>query len=159
MNTKEIFRLVASIFICQGAGIIGALFTMPAIRTWYETLNKPSFRPPNAVFGPVWTILFLLMGVSLYLIWHKGLASQDVKTALLVFLAHLVLNIGWSVLFFGLRSPGLAFFEIVILWLAILLTMYLFYRVSLISGLLLLPYALWVSFAAILNFTIWRLNR
>jgi benzodiazapine receptor len=159
MNPKEIIRLVVSIFICQGAGIIGALFTMPSIRTWFEALNKPPFRPPNAVFGPVWTALFLLMGISLFLVWHKGLDSQGVKTAMLVFSGHLVLNIGWSILFFGLRSPGLAFFEIVILWAAILLTMFLFNRVSAVSAILLLPYVLWVSFAAVLNFTIWRLNR
>jgi len=159
MNIKDILKLIASIFICQGAGIIGALFTMPTIRTWYETLNKPEFRPPNAVFGPVWTALFLLMGISLFLVWHKGLESQGIKIALLVFLAQLILNIAWSVLFFGMRSPGLAFFEIIVLWAAIILTMVLFKRVSSVSAILLIPYMLWVGFAAVLNFAIWRLNQ
>ncbi len=159
MNSKEIFKLIVSILICQGAGIVGSVFTVPSIKTWYDALNKPSFGPPNAVFGPVWVTLFLMMGISLFLIWRQGSQVPGIKVALTVFSVHLILNIIWSFLFFGLQSPRFAFIEIIVLWLAIALTIYLFYRISVISAVLLIPYILWVSFAAFLNFSIWQLNR
>ena len=146
--------LVVSIVICQVAGLIGSFFTMPAIATWYATLAKPTFTPPNWIFGPVWTILFLLMGISLYIIWsHKAN-----KTALIFFSIQLVLNILWSILFFGLKSPLLAFGEILILWCAILITIIRVYPMSKFAAWLLMPYIAWVSFAAILNFTVYLLN-
>ncbi|MFH1780920.1 MAG: TspO/MBR family protein [Candidatus Nealsonbacteria bacterium] len=178
---KNIFKLVISIVICQLAGVVGSFFTMPAIQTWYAFLNKPSFNPPNSVFAPVWTILFLLMGISLYLVWIKNWSSEvsvddaqkkswnplskklwfgvwREENAIAIFALQLVLNILWSVVFFGLRLPGYAFFEILMLWFAILYTIVNFYRISKTAGLLLLPYMLWVSFAAVLNFSIWLLN-
>ncbi len=158
MSLKDILKLIGSIIICQLAGFIGSLFTTPAIPTWYKTLSKPAFNPPNSIFSPVWITLFLLMGISLFLVWQKNHKDREVKIALLFFTAQLVLNILWSILFFGLKSPLWAFVEIIILWLAILLTIIKFFKVSKPAGYLLLPYILWVSFAAFLNFSLWRLN-
>jgi len=151
-------KLIVSIAVCQSAGLIGSLFTTPAIPTWYAELRKPDFSPPNWVFAPVWTALYTLMGVAAWLIWRKGWSAPGARTALTVFVVQLVLNSLWSVLFFGLRSPSLAFVEILALWCAILLTMILFFRMCRASGWLLLPYFAWVSFAAVLNFYIWQLN-
>jgi len=150
--------LLSSIIICQMAGIIGSVFTTPAITTWYANINKPSFNPPNWLFAPVWTTLFLLMGIALFLIWKKGLNRKDVKTAFSVFMFHLVLNTLWSILFFGLKSPFAAFIEIIFLWIFILISIILFFRISKIAAYLLIPYIFWVSFASVLNFAIWRLN-
>jgi translocator protein len=150
--------LFSSVIICQMAGIIGSIFTTPAIPTWYANINKPTFRPPNWVFAPVWTTLFLLMGIALFLIWKKGLKRKDVKIAFSVFTFHLLLNTLWSILFFGLKSPFAAFIEIIFLWIAILISIILFFRISKIAAYLLIPYILWVSFASVLNFAIWRLN-
>uniref|UniRef100_A0A7C6A8T2 Tryptophan-rich sensory protein n=1 Tax=candidate division WOR-3 bacterium TaxID=2052148 RepID=A0A7C6A8T2_UNCW3 len=158
MNSIAIFKLVISIIICQLAGIIGAIFTNKSIPTWYASLKKPAFNPPAWLFGPVWTALFLLMGIALFLIWQKGINFEGVKRALIVFSAQLIFNILWSILFFGLRSPLAAFIAIIILWILILLTIVLFYPIAKTAGLLLLPYLLWVSFASILNFSLWRLN-
>jgi len=158
MSLKDILKLIGIIIICQLAGFIGSLFTTPAIPTWYKTLTKPSFNPPNSIFSPVWITLFLLMGISLFLVWQKNHKDRKVKIALLFFTVQLVLNILWSILFFGLKSPLGAFIEIIILWFAILLTIIKFFKVSKPAGLLLLPYILWVSFAALLNFSIWNLN-
>jgi tryptophan-rich sensory protein len=158
MSLKDILKLIGSILICQLAGFIGSLFTTPAIPTWYKTLTKPAFNPPNSIFSPVWIILFLLMGISLFLVWQKNQKDRNVKIALLFFTVQLVLNTFWSILFFGLKSPLWAFIEIIILWFAILLTIIKFFKVSKPAALLLLPYILWVSFAAFLNFSLWRLN-
>ncbi len=154
----EILILFSSIIICQLAGIIGSVFTTSSIPGWYANINKPSFNPPNWVFAPVWTTLFLLMGIALFLIWRKGLKEKDVKIAFSVFIFHLVLNTLWSILFFGLESPFAAFIEIIFLWAAILISIILFFRISRIAGYLLIPYLLWVSFASVLNFAIWKLN-
>jgi len=156
--SKGILKLIVSILICQGAGLVGSVFTSPAIPTWYATLQKPSFDPPNWVFAPVWILLFLLMGISLYLIWSKRLEDKKVKIAIVIFGSQLVLNILWSFLFFGFKSPLYAFIEIIILWLAILVTIISFYRISKTAAYLLLPYILWVSFASVLNFSIMILN-
>ncbi len=158
MNRVKILKLIASILICQGVGSIGALFTSPAISTWYTTIQKPSFNPPNWIFAPVWTLLFLMMGISLYFVWSKGWEDKKIKIAVFIFSAQIALNIFWSLLFFGLQSPFYAFIEIIILWLAILLTIISFYKISKIATYLLLPYILWVSFAAVLNFSILILN-
>jgi translocator protein len=149
----NIVKLIASIGICLLAGAIGSIFTSKSVSTWYSTINRPSFNPPNWLFGPVWTILFILMGIALYFVWTLG----D-KQAMIVFAVQLLLNILWSALFFGLKAPFYAFLEIIILWAAILMTIFVFYRVSPKAAYLLVPYILWVSFAAILNFSIWRLN-
>jgi len=143
--------LISSIAICQGAGILGSLVMVPAISGWYQTLVKPSFNPPNWLFGPVWTLLYFLMGISLYLIWTR-------KGELKWFWAQLILNSLWSFLFFGLKSPGLALIEIVFLWLTILVTIKSFLKVYRPAAYLLYPYLAWVSFASILNFSVWILN-
>ena len=151
-------KLVISIAICLLAGVLGSVFTTPAIPTWYATLIKPSFSPPNWVFFPVWTTLFMMMGISLFLVWQRGLKDQQVKTALSLFGVQLVLNILWSAAFFGMRSPLAGLIDISILWIFILLTIMNFMKLSRTAGILLIPYILWVSFAAVLNFFIWRLN-
>jgi len=158
MKRDKIIKLITAVLICQFAGIIGSVFTTPTRPTWYASINKPEFNPPNWVFAPVWTMLFLLMGISLYLIWEKGLEKKEVKHAVYVFGLQLFLNIVWSFLFFGLQNPFLAFAEIVLLWIAILASIILFYRISKKAGLLLVPYILWVSFAAFLNYSVWILN-
>jgi benzodiazapine receptor len=150
---KDILGGFVAILICEAAGLIGTIFTSDSISTWYTTITKPSFNPPNWIFGPVWTTLFALMGVALYLVW-----KQRNRKALYIFGAQLVLNILWSVIFFGLHSPMWAFVEIVILWLMILWTILTFYKINKVAAYLLVPYILWVSFASVLNFAIWRLN-
>jgi len=148
--------LIIAIAICEFAGLLGSIFNFYSIPTWYAGLKKPSFNPPNWIFGPVWTILFLLMGISLYLIWTHGFGSS--KIALWLFILQLVLNILWSALFFGLKNPGLAFAEIVLLWVSIAAMIFSFYSISEAAAWLMVPYILWVSFAAVLNFSIWMLN-
>lgn len=158
IKKKDVLTLVISILICQCAGFIGSLFTRPSIPTWYANLDKPPFTPPNWIFSPVWITLFLLMGISLFLIWRRGLAEKKVRVALGFFGSQLIFNILWSVLFFGLRSPIAGFIDIAVLWIAIALTIFYFLQVSKTAGVLLLPYIVWVSFAALLNVFIWRLN-
>ncbi len=157
-KNMHILKYILSVLICLGAGAVGSLFTTPSVKTWYLTINRPSFNPPDWLFGPVWTLLFIMMGTALYLIWREGEKNKKVKCALYVFFAQLILNILWSILFFGFQSPFYAFIEIIILWLFILASIILFYKISKPAGLLLVPYILWVSFASILNFFIWRLN-
>jgi len=154
----EIKKLVFAVVVCQLAGVLGSLLTSPQIPTWYATLQKPGFSPPNWLFAPVWIILFALMGISTYLVWNKGLGNREVKTSLFIFGIQLALNVLWSFLFFGLQSPFYAFMEIIVLWATIALTILSFFKVSKTAGLLLLPYILWVSFAMILNYYIWKLN-
>ena len=158
MKPIDILKLVASVILCQLAGFLGSLFTTPAIPTWYATLVKPTFNPPNWVFAPVWTGLYLLMGISAFLVWRKGLDNHLANSGLRIFILQLVLNTLWSFLFFGLKSPLLGLIEILLLWIAIILTILSFFRSSKVAGILLLPYILWVSFAAILNLSLWRLN-
>jgi len=158
VKRKDILKLVISIASCQLAGFLGSLFTTPAIPTWYKTLNKPFFTPPDWIFGPVWISLFILMGISLFIIWRR----QDhprFKLILVFFLIQLIFNILWSAAFFGLRSPLLGLVDIVLLWVAILLTIQHCMKISSMAGLLLLPNMIWVSFAAALNFSLWILNR
>ena len=152
------FKLFASILICQLAGVIGSVFTASSLENWYILLEKPVFNPPSWVFFPVWTSLYTLMGISLYIVWEKGLQQRDVKTGMVIFGIQLILNSLWSFLFFGLKSPYYAFLEIILLWIAIFLTIIQFKKVSKTASYLLIPYILWVSFAAILNYYIWMLN-
>jgi len=156
---KKSWGIVISVLICELIGISGAFFTMPSIPTWYKTLNKPFFSPPNWLFGPVWTILYLMMGISAYLIWEKGLKNKKVKEALLFFAVQLILNFSWSLIFFGLQLPFSAFINIITLWLAILVTILRFNKISKTAGYLLIPYLLWVSFASVLNLAIVILNK
>lgn len=153
------WKLIVSIFVCQLAGFIGSFFTVSSIPTWYSTLNKPFFNPPNWIFGPVWIILYLLMGISLYLIWNnKSGKTKQFKIAITFFISQLVLNSLWSIIFFGLKLPLIAFIEIIVLWIFILLTIIYSYKISKIASYLLIPYILWVSFASILNLSIYLLN-
>ena len=158
MKINDILKLVASVILCQVAGFLGSLFTTPAIPTWYATLKKPFFNPPNWIFSPVWISLFILMGISLFFVWRRP-DHPKFKIAFIFFFVQLILNILWSVAFFGLRSPLLGLMDIVLLWIAILFTIVNFFKVSKMAGVLLLPYLLWVSFAALLNFSLWILNR
>jgi len=155
---QDAVRLVAAIILTNLAGIIGSLFTAPNIPGWYAGLVTPSLNPPSWVFAPVWTALFVLMGVSLFLLWREGTDRPPVRAALLVFGLQLVLNLLWSALFFGLQSPLLGLIEILVLWLAIVATILLAYRVSRPAAYLLVPYLVWVSFATYLTWAIWTLN-
>ena len=158
MNLRSSLKLISAIIISELAGIIGSLFTFSAIPTWYATLAKPALNPPSWIFGPVWTTLYALMGIAAFLVWNKGLDRKDVREALSVFGLQLVLNASWSIVFFGLHSPLWALVNIVALWLSIIWTMILFYKISKPTLYLLLPYILWVSFASYLNYSIWMLN-
>ena len=158
MRLGNVGKLIISIVLCELAGVVGSVFTSPSIPTWYASLQKPSFNPPNWLFAPVWLILFGLMGVSAYLIWIKGLESKGVKAAIFIFIIQLVLNMLWSIIFFGLHSIFYGFVIIIVLWLTIALTIIAFVRISKKAGALLLPYILWVSFALVLNYYIWLLN-
>src|SRR3989344_995304 len=143
-----------SVFFAACAGIIGSMFTTEAIPTWYATLNKPWFNPPNWLFGPAWTTLYILMGLAAFLILKNYRQTKKGKQALVVYLIQLVLNAAWSIIFFGFYSPGAALIEIILLWVFILWTIIIFWRLRRTAGILLLPYIMWVSFAAILNFFI-----
>lgn len=136
---------------------MGALTTAPAIPGWYRGLEKPGFNPPAWVFGPAWTLLYLLMGIALFLVWQKR-RSRGKNAAIAAFAVQLALNIAWSYIFFGFKAPGPAFAEIIVLWAAIFLTIVLFRRVSRPAGIMLIPYIVWVTFAAALNYAIWKLN-
>ena len=152
MKKWNVRKLVLSILACEGAGIIGSFFTFPSIPTWYASLVKPSFSPPNWLFGPVWTILYLLMGISMYLIWKK-------KKSLKLFLIHLGINTGWSIVFFGLHSIVGGLVVIMMLWSFIFLLIKDFYRIQKAAAYLLMPYLVWVSFASLLNLSLLLLNR
>jgi len=152
------FKLIIAIVVSELAGIIGSIFTVSAIPNWYAGLVKPALNPPSWIFGPVWTLLYALMGIAAFLIWKNGLEKKEVKAALGVFGIQLFLNAIWSIIFFGLYSPGWALVDIVVLWLAIVWTMVMFYKISRPAAYLLVPYLLWVSFASYLNYSVWVLN-
>ena len=155
----SILRFLVSILICQLAGVLGSFFTFQSLKEWYPSIKKPPFNPPDAVFGPVWITLFAMMGISLFLVWEKGIKNGKTKGAILIFFLQLALNILWSVVFFGYRSISGGFIVIIILWLAIFLSIKRFFVISKPAAILLLPYILWVSFAAILNASLLILNR
>lgn len=155
---NKILKFLFAVLLCEGAGIIGAFFTTPAIGSWYATLAKPSFNPPNWIFAPVWTLLFFLMGVALYLVFQEKSKGKNIQTALLVFFQQLALNVLWSALFFGMQNPKLAFAEIIVLWFAILMVIFYLAKISKTAAWLLVPYILWVSFAGYLNYSIWQIS-
>ncbi len=177
----EVLKFVAAILLSEMAGVIGAVFTAPSIEGWYATLNKPAINPPGWVFGPVWTTIYFLIGVSLYIVWSRnwkvvnhiwektGKAWNPISERLWVgdlqkvnaiglFILQYILNVSWSLVFFGLHQPGLALFVIAVLWVSIIYVIANFYRISKLSAWLLAPYILWVSFAMYLNYAIWILN-
>jgi tryptophan-rich sensory protein len=160
MNTRlrSAAAAIVSMGTCLLVGVSGSLVTATSVQEWYPHIQKPWWTPPSAVFGPVWTVLYLLMGVSAWLIWRNAAGSAR-RTALLIFGIQLVLNGTWSFLFFGLRSPGWAALEVVLLWSSIVATMIAFASINRLAAGLLLPYLFWVSYAAALNVAIWSLNR
>jgi len=178
MKKSDLFKLFVALAIPLIAGWIGSLVTMSAIGSWYATLAKPALNPPSWIFGPVWTLLYLLMGIALFIVWKKGWKVQNQmfvgrdkgwnpltrrfwsgdwqkQNIIAIFAVQLGLNVLWSYIFFGLHQPGLAFFELLALWVSILYTIINFYRVSKTATWLLLPYIFWVTFAGYLNWAIW----
>lgn len=158
MNKLQLIKLVVSILLPLGFGAIAGIFTAQAIPNWYQTLNRPSFNPPNWIFGPVWTLLYILMGISLYLIWKQD-ASKERNIAITVFAINLLLNFGWSFLFFYFHKIGFALIEIIFMWLSIIIMLFLFYKIKPIAAFINIPYLLWVSFATVLNFSYYLLNK
>jgi len=164
MRINNFFKLVIAVGVSLGAEIIGSIFTAPAVQSsWYAEIVKPALNPPSWVFGPVWTTLFALMGIAAFLVWSSYAKStkdkkKGIRVALILFGVQLVLNTLWSIIFFGLHSPGGALIEIVFLWLAILATIIAFAKISKPAAWLLVPYIAWVSFAMYLNYAIWALN-
>ncbi len=156
MKIKSIKKLVFSIIICQLAGIVGSIFTVSSIPDWYIYLNKPSFNPPSFVFAPVWTLLYTMMGIAVYKIWISK--NRKSITPLVIFDIQLILNALWSILFFGFRNPFYAFVDIILLWIFIVLTIWQFAKVDRKAAYLLIPYIFWVSFAVVLNYSIWKIN-
>ena len=155
MNPGSLIALALFVFVCFAAAAIGTVPTINSLRTWYPKLRKPGWNPPNAIFGPVWTVLYLLMAIAAWLAWRQSGLSIWIA----VFIVQLVLNAAWTLIFFGWKQPGLAAVEIAILWAAIAATLIGFYGLSPLAGLLLVPYLAWVTFAGFLNLAIWRLNR
>lgn len=156
---KVTVKLICSVFVCLLTGFLGSFLTMDSISTWYADLSKPSFTPPDWAFGVVWPILYVMMGISAFLIWNKGIGSKQARVALGLFILQLILNSLWTPIFFGLNMMALALVEIVLLWVAILITIFAFWRISKTAAYLLIPYILWVSFAIVLNAALWYLNR
>jgi len=155
---SNIVKLIVSIGICQLAGVIGMIFTMDSITNWYDSLNKPSFNPPDWIFGPVWVILYLMMGISLFIVWKEDLKNKEIKSAFLIFMIQLIFNAAWLIVFFGGHSIIGGLIVIVILWILILITILKFIKISRVAGILLIPYLLWISFATVLNYFIYKLN-
>ena len=157
---NKISKILVVVVTCLAIGYFSGMVTRSAIATWYPTLVKPSFNPPNWVFAPVWSTLYVMMGVAAGLVWNRMEHEKElVKNALIYFAVQLALNALWSYLFFGLKNPTLAVLEIVILWLMIFETYTKFVKINKIAAYLLIPYLLWVSFAIVLNASIWWLNR
>ena len=154
---RQTLGLIVSIVVCLGVAGLGGLVTDPQVSDWYAQLAKPKWTPPDWVFGPVWTVLYICMAVSVWLIWRQG-GSATAKVPMALFVAQLVLNSLWSILFFGFQQPGIAAIEIVLMWAAILATIVAFWNRSTSASLLLVPYLAWVTFAVLLNWTIWRMN-
>lgn len=159
MNARSVTGLVIAVALPLGVGALGALATMDGVRTWYPTLVRPSFAPPSWVFGPVWTTLYVMMGVASWLVWRTGSARPEVRSALTVYGVQLALNLAWSWLFFGLHQPLPALVDIVVLLALIVVTARRFARIDRAAGALLVPYLAWVSFATALNAAFWWLNR
>ncbi len=156
-NPSPFLALILSIALAQAAGVVGSIFTVSSVGTWYATLTLPSFSPPSWVFGPVWVTLYTIMGVAAFLVWRQR-QKKAARTALWVYGVHLVINAAWSVIFFGLQRPDLACIEILLLLAFILWTTVLFWNTDRRAGWLMVPYLAWVSFATVLNVAIWLLN-
>ncbi len=158
MTAKFFFRVSIALVICLFIGFLASLATQASVGDWYLQLNKPSYNPPNWIFGPVWTVLYILMGISAGIVWNKGFYHKWVKTALYHFGFQLLLSGFWSLLFFGMQKPFLALLDIIALFVVLLFTIKWFKIVNTKAAYLLYPYVIWIAFAALLNFEIWRLN-
>jgi tryptophan-rich sensory protein len=158
MNRLQFLKLIVSILLPLSLGSIAGIFTVQSVPEWYATLNRPSFNPPNWIFGPVWTALYILMGISLFLIWKQDV-SKERNLAILAFLFQLLLNFGWSFIFFYFNMIGFALIEIILLWISIAIMLVLFYKIKPMASYINLPYLLWVTFATILNASYYFLNR
>lgn len=159
IQSREVGTLIVAVAIPLVVGAIGGFATASSVSTWYQELTKPAWNPPDWVFGPVWTVLYILMGVAVWFIWRLDRDSPAVRVALVLYGAQLFLNLFWSIIFFGLRNIGLALVEIVVLVALILATLVVFFRLKPVAGYLLIPYQAWVIFATGLNASIWWLNR
>jgi len=157
-SIREIPKWIVSIIIVYIAGAIGTLFTLKEITTWYVYLAKPGWAPPNWIVGPIWSTLYILIGTSLFLIWRKGLGRKDVQIAILIFAVQLTINVIWSLVFFGSHSIFGGLIMVIILWVAIIINMFVFYRISKPAGLLLIPYLVWVTIASYLQYNLFILN-
>lgn len=157
-DRRPTLSLILSILVCQLVGASGIVVSGSGVSVWYPSLTKPAFTPPNWVFGPVWTFLFALLGIAAWLVWRRGLDRFPVKVALGLFAAQYVVQVAWSGVFFGLRNPFGGLVVIAVLWVGILATTIAFDRVDRRAALLCVPYLAWVSFAAVLNYELWRLN-
>jgi translocator protein len=155
MNYK---KLILSILIPVAVGAISGFFTNSGVEGWYAVANKPSFNPPNWIFAPVWTTLYILMGIAMYLIWNAAIDEKKKRRALLLYALQLMLNFLWSFIFFEMQQPGAALIEIILMWFSILLTLLAFGKINKAAAGLLVPYLCWVSFAIVLNYEIWSLN-
>ncbi|WP_093368428.1 TspO/MBR family protein [Psychroflexus sediminis] len=158
MKTSTVLKIIIAVIICLGIGFIGSIATQTSVETWYTTLEKPSFTPPGWLFGPVWTLLYILMGVAAGIVWSRGFHHIWVKTALYHFGFQLVLNASWSIAFFGYQSPLAGLLIIIALIILVLITYKWFKIVNNWAAYLLIPYIIWIFYAAALNFEIWRLN-
>ncbi len=157
-NTSSIWKLIIAILICEAIGFTSGLIGSAAMNSWFDKLQKPSWNPPAYLFAPVWTLLYALMGIAIWLIWKNETPEANKRSAYFAFALQLFLNFWWSIIFFKLQSPFFALIEILLMLLAILLTIFHFSKISKTAGWLLVPYVLWVSFASVLNYTIWSLN-
>jgi tryptophan-rich sensory protein len=158
MDTKKLVKAASFILICELAGAVGSIFALPAITSWYQTLQKPAFTPPSWAFGPIWIILYALMGISFYFVWEARSAGKNIRRPTMFFSLQLILNILWSVLFFGFRSIIYGLLEVVALWIMVIITTVEFYKVSKRAAILFLPYVLWTTIAMLLNLYILKLN-
>ncbi len=155
---KNIMRFVLAVALPLAVGGIAGFFTSASVKGWFTTIEKPSFNPPSWIFAPVWTLLYIMMGIAFYLVWTKAASGRTKQTAMIFYFAQLFFNFCWSFLFFYAEKPGWALVDIVVLWVLIALTIYWFGKVYKPAAWLLVPYILWVSFAMALNFAIWQLN-
>jgi benzodiazapine receptor len=158
MDKTRLFKLLVSLILPIGIGSIAGIFTAEAVPGWYATLNRPSFNPPNWIFGPVWTVLYILLGISFFLIWKQP-ANKERNFAIIVFLLQLLLNFGWSFIFFYFNMIGFSLVEIILLWISIVIMLVLFYKIKPLAAYINIVYLLWVTFASILNASYYFLNR